>query len=98
MRLSEVEESMLAGEQGESRKWAMEHLIAVGSVFDAADFVAVSQAHMMADTESFGEANGWTHILRNSMKIVNFIAGYDYRLALRNMEQCLDSAIAEEIA
>src|SRR4029077_19155072 len=32
------------------------HQIAVGEFFDAADFVAVSQAHIMADTESLGEA------------------------------------------
>src|SRR4026209_785136 len=30
--------------------------MAVGEFFDAADFVPVSQAHIMADTESLGEA------------------------------------------
>ncbi len=47
---------MLAGAHGEPRRWALAHQIAVGEFFDAADFVAVSQAHIMADTESLGEA------------------------------------------
>ncbi len=47
---------MLAGELGAPRRWALAHQIAVGEFFDAADFVPVSQAHIMADTESLGEA------------------------------------------
>ncbi len=47
---------MRAGEQGLPRRWAIEHQIAVGEFFDAADLVPVSQAHIMADTESLGEA------------------------------------------
>ena len=52
---------MLAGEQGPARQWAIRHQIAVGEFFDAADFVPVGQAHVMADTESLGEAGvaGW---------------------------------------
>jgi predicted aconitase len=56
MRLSEQERAMLAGDEGPVRQWAMRHQIAVGEFFDAADFVAVGQAHVMADTESLGEA------------------------------------------
>jgi predicted aconitase len=56
MRLTDEERAMLAGELGEPRRWAIAHQIAVGDFFDAADFVPVSQAHMMADTESLGEA------------------------------------------
>ncbi len=56
MRLSDEERAMLAGELGEVRRWAIEHQITVGEFFDAADFVPVSQAHIMADTESLGEA------------------------------------------
>jgi len=56
MKLSEEEQSMLAGEQGAARKWAMEHMMQVGRQFDADDFVNVSQAHMMADPESLGAA------------------------------------------
>jgi predicted aconitase len=56
MKLTEEEAAMAAGEMGEPRRWAMEHMIRVGAVFDAPDFVAVSYAHMMADTESLGEA------------------------------------------
>src|SRR5271157_4683686 len=56
MRLTDEERGMLAGELGEPRRWAISHQIAVGEFFDAADFVPVSQAHIMADTESLGEA------------------------------------------
>jgi predicted aconitase len=56
MRLTEEERAMLAGELGEPRRWAISHQIAVGEFFDAADLVPVSQAHIMADTESLGEA------------------------------------------
>jgi hypothetical protein len=56
MRLNDEETAMLAGEVGAVRRWAISHQIAVGEFFDAADFVPVSQAHIMADTESLGEA------------------------------------------
>lgn len=56
MRLTDEERAMLAGEFGEPRRWAIAHQIAVGEFFDAAEFVAISQAHIMADTESLGEA------------------------------------------
>ncbi len=55
MRLSEEERAMLAGEHGRARQWALRHQIEVGEFFDAADFVPVGQAHVMADTESLGE-------------------------------------------
>jgi predicted aconitase len=47
---------MLAGEAGRARQWAIEHQIRVGRYLGAADFVPVSQAHIMADTESLGVA------------------------------------------
>src|SRR5271167_249790 len=56
MRLTDEEKAMLAGELGAPRRWAIAHQIAVGEFFDAADFVTVSQAHIMADTESLGDA------------------------------------------
>jgi predicted aconitase len=56
MRLTDEERAMRAGEFGEPRRWAIEHQIAVADFFDAADLVPVSQAHIMADTESLGEA------------------------------------------
>ena len=56
MRLTDVEESMLAGDRGPACKWAIEHQLQVGRMFDAAEMVPVSQAHMMADPESLGEA------------------------------------------
>ncbi len=56
MKLDDMEKAMLAGEMGEPRRWAMDHMIKVGRMFDAADLVPVSQVHMMADPESIGEA------------------------------------------
>lgn len=56
MKLSADAEAMLAGEMGPARKWAVEHQLQVGRMFDAEDMVAVSQAHMMADPESVGPA------------------------------------------
>jgi len=47
---------MRAGECGPLRRWAIEHQIKVGDYLVAADFVAVGQAHIMADTESLGVA------------------------------------------
>ncbi len=54
MRLNDEERAMRAGALGEPRRWAIEHQIAVGEFFDAADLVPVAQAHIMADTESLG--------------------------------------------
>src|SRR6185295_16876706 len=56
MRLTDEEQAMRAGALGEARRWAIEHQIAVGEFFDAEDFVPVSQAHIMADTESLGDS------------------------------------------
>ena len=56
MRLTDEEQAMHDGALGEPRRWAIEHQIKVGEFFDAADMVPVAQAHIMADTESLGEA------------------------------------------
>lgn len=40
---------------GEPRRWAISHQIQVGRFFDAEDFVPVTQAHIMGDTELLGE-------------------------------------------
>ena len=56
MRLDAEEQAMLAGGHGPARQWAIEHQRKVGRYLGAADMVAVSQAHIMADTESLGAA------------------------------------------
>ena len=56
MILDDEEKAMLAGEAGTVAKIAIEHQIAVGDFFAAHDFVPVTQAHIMADTESLGQA------------------------------------------
>src|SRR3989441_8691515 len=47
---------MRAGAFGPATQWAIDHQIRVGTYLGAADFVPVSQAHIMADTESLGVA------------------------------------------
>ena len=56
MRLNDEEQAMAAGKVGPAQQWAIEHQIRVGRYLGAKDFVPVSQAHIMADTESLGVA------------------------------------------
>jgi predicted aconitase len=56
MRLTDEEQAMRDGKAGRARQWAIEHQIRVGTYLGAEDFVPVSQAHIMADTESLGAA------------------------------------------
>src|SRR5256885_6056607 len=56
MKLTQEEEALRGGEFGPAARWAIEHQIKVGSYLGARDFVAVTQAHIMADTESLGVA------------------------------------------
>jgi predicted aconitase len=56
MKLTAEEEAMRAGECGRMAQWAIEHQIKVGDYLGACDFVPVTQAHVMADTESLGIA------------------------------------------
>jgi predicted aconitase len=56
MELTEEEEAMRAGECGPAVQWAIEHQIKVEEYLGASDFVPVTQAHVMAGTESLGAA------------------------------------------
>ncbi len=56
MKLNDEEQDIAAGKLGPVPQTALKHQIAVGDFFGAADFVPVTQAHIMADTESLGEA------------------------------------------
>ncbi len=56
MRLTDEEQAMQSGTLGPAVQWAIEHQIKVGTYLGADDFVPVSQAHIMADTESLGVA------------------------------------------
>jgi predicted aconitase len=56
MKLTDEEDALRAGEFGPAAQWAIEHQIKVGQYLGAGDFVPVSQAHIMADTESLGLA------------------------------------------
>jgi predicted aconitase len=57
MKLNREEKAMVAGEMGPVPRMAIEHQMKVGTFFGARDFVPVTQAHIMADTESLGEHN-----------------------------------------
>ena len=59
---------MLAGKFGEPRQIALEQQIKVADFFDAPNFVEISQVHLMADTESLGEAG---------VEYLENMAGYD---------------------
>src|SRR5262245_36446120 len=56
MKLTDEEQALRTGECGEVAQWAIEHQIKVGDYLGARDFVPVTQAHIMADTESLGPA------------------------------------------
>lgn len=56
MHLTDYEKDILAGGQGPIRQRAIEQQIEIGNFFDAEDLVEVRQSHIMADTESLGEA------------------------------------------
>jgi len=56
MKLDDEEQDILAGKAGPVPQQALQHQIKVGDFFGAEDFVPVTQAHIMADTESLGEA------------------------------------------
>ena len=56
MKLDDEEQDILAGKFGSLPQLALQHQKSVGEFFGAKDFVPVTQAHIMADTESLGEA------------------------------------------
>ena len=56
MKLNDEEQDILAGKSGPVARQALQHQLKVGEFFAAEDFVPVTQAHIMADTESLGEA------------------------------------------
>jgi predicted aconitase len=56
MKLTDEEQALRAGAFGPAAQWAIEHQIKVGEYLGAADMVPVTQAHIMADTESLGVA------------------------------------------
>lgn len=56
MKLNAEEQEIQAGKFGPVAQRALQHQLLVGNFFHAADFVPVTQAHIMADTESLGEA------------------------------------------
>ena len=67
MQLNDEEQDILAGKIGPLPQQALQHQIKVGDFFSARDFVPVSQAHIMADTESLGEAGvRWLEQLASS--------------------------------
>ena len=56
MTLNDEEQAILAGVAGPIPQMCLKHQVAVGDFFGASDFVPVTQAHVMADTESLGQA------------------------------------------
>jgi predicted aconitase len=96
VRLTDEEEAMRAGEFGPLRQWAIEHQIKVGRYLGAADFVPVTQAHIMADTESLGSAGvawleGWTKLPAEQRRVrvptITDPRGTDFSAATRLKHQ-----------
>ena len=56
MKLNEEEQDIQSGKAGPVARQALQHQMKVGEFFGAEDFVPVTQAHIMADSESLGEA------------------------------------------
>jgi predicted aconitase len=101
--LNDLEEAMLAGELGEPRRWAISHQLKVGRFFDAENFVPVTQAHIMGDTESLGEsgvtfleqlAKGATHDRRVRIPTITDPRGLDFS-AYKRLKQTEKMAVLE---
>ena len=58
LKLTDEEQAMLAGEMGEPKRWAIDHMMKVGRMFDAADFVPVAQAHTCISTRKVSVTPG----------------------------------------
>src|SRR5215813_12223153 len=74
VRLTDEEQAMRAGKLGPAVQWAIDHQIRVGRYLGAEDFVPVTQAHIMADTESLGAAGvewleAWTRLPEQQRRV-----------------------------
>src|ERR1041385_3102321 len=96
MRLTNEEQAMRTGAFGPAVQWAIEHQIKVGCYFGADDFVPVSQAHIMADTESLGVAGvewleHWAKLPANERRVriptITDPRGTDFAAAHRLKQQ-----------
>lgn len=92
MRLSDEEQSWLAGEGGPARAWAIRHQLEVGRYLGAVDLVPVSQAHIMADTESLGVAGvEWLERMAGEARVcvptITDPRGTDFAAAARLKQQ-----------
>jgi predicted aconitase len=96
MKLNAEEEAMQAGRFGPLRQWAIEHQIRVGRYLGAENFVPVSQAHIMADTESLGVAGvewleGWMRLPADRRRVriptITDPRGTDFAAAQRLKQQ-----------
>lgn len=56
LALTPEEEGMLAGREGEAKRWAIAMQVEVGRFFGARSLVPVTGAHMMGDMEVMGDA------------------------------------------
>lgn len=56
MKLTAVEQAILAGEQGPAAAEALQYQIQIGEFYGAEEFVEVNNAHMMGDIEVMGDS------------------------------------------
>ena len=87
LQLTDYENGLLAGQQGDIARRAIEQQIAVGEFFGAPSFVPVSSSHIMATMESLGEVG-----YQLFEEIVN--AGQGFAVPLTTNSRCVDPAAA----
>ncbi|RDE24645.1 DUF521 domain-containing protein [Motiliproteus coralliicola] len=56
MKLTDLQQQMLEGQQGECRAWAMRFLVETGQALGADQLTPIRYAFLMADTDAMGEA------------------------------------------
>jgi predicted aconitase len=90
LQLTSYEKTLLAGEQGDIARRAIQEQIAVGEFFGAQSFVPVSNSHIMATMESLGDVG-----YRLFEEVVN--SGRGFAVPLTTNSRCVDPAAAEKL-
>ena len=79
-------------------KFAADRMGLSRRIEEAGGIVAAGICFYQSYAREMAEANGWQHLVTNSAKLVNIIAGYGYKPTLAGTERCVDCAILGRIA
>jgi predicted aconitase len=90
LELTPAEERMLAGAEGEAKRWAIEMQIDVGRFFGAKNLVPVTGCHMMGDMEVMGDAG---------LDLLRDMAGKGVKVSIPTTTnaRCVDFGAAERL-